>query len=160
MLLPGWHRHIVELVGGDLRKHSPLTGMLLPPGWFCVGAGEQHRRNFETESLRSGEVDRQLELCRQPLPKGSLPSSGCGIGDDDATPRKGAQRSSPSCVPFPSWGVRTRGRALVATQGALAAPLQRMRGIFTTAVKRLPSSLRPQPLCGNERSKTLAQYCS
>jgi ABC transporter substrate binding protein len=25
---------------------------------------------------------------------------------------KGAQRSSPSCAPFPSWGVPTRGRAL------------------------------------------------
>jgi hypothetical protein len=38
--------------------------------------------------------------------------------------KKGAQRSS--CAPFPSWGVPTRGRALVATQGALAAPLQRI----------------------------------
>src|SRR2546422_8303476 len=43
-----------------------------------------------------------------------------------STPRKGAQRSSPSCAPFPSWGVPTRGKALVATQGALAAPLQRI----------------------------------
>src|SRR5260221_2444154 len=38
--------------------------------------------------------------------------------------KKGAQTSS--CAPFPSWGVPTRGRALVATQGALAAPLQRI----------------------------------
>jgi hypothetical protein len=43
-----------------------------------------------------------------------------------STPRKGAQRSSPSCAPFPSRGVPTRGRALVTTQGALAAPLQRI----------------------------------
>src|SRR5258708_11376174 len=30
-----------------------------------VGAGEQHRRNVETHSLRRREVDDQLELARQ-----------------------------------------------------------------------------------------------
>jgi hypothetical protein len=36
------------------------------------------------------------------------------------------QKSSPSCAPFPSRGLPTPGRALVTTQGALAAPLQRI----------------------------------
>jgi hypothetical protein len=34
-----------------------------------------------------------------------------------------------------------------------------LRGILTAAVKRLPSRLSPQPLCGNERSKLWAEYC-